>query len=76
MDKGKTVHGVSEESQLQMLTGAYPDEADAIAAINFAITKNWANVNLTGNHKQVDLPNRNGKPKQSNQDKLKAILGT
>jgi hypothetical protein len=50
MDKGKTIHKTTEETQLQQLGSAYPDELEAIKAIEYAIAKNWANVSLSGDH--------------------------
>ncbi len=78
MDKGKTIHGTTEDSQLQKLTGAYPDESDAIAAIDHAIVKNWANINLGGDHKRIAEPSIYGKPSgrkvKTNQEKLADIF--
>ena len=50
LDKGKSINGISEETQLMQLAQAYPEVADRIAAIEYAIGKNWANVNLGGDH--------------------------
>ena len=72
MEKGKTVNEISEESQLLKLAQAYPDEADRVAAIEHAIEKNWANVNLSGDHRRKDTtvhPNGSGK-RQSHSQKL------
>lgn len=72
MEKGKTVNEISEESQLLKLAQAYPDEADRVAAIEHAIEKNWANVNLSGDHRRKDTTvhsNGSGK-RQSHSQKL------
>jgi hypothetical protein len=50
LDKGKSINGISEETQLMQLAQAYPDVDDRIAAIEYAIGKNWANINLGGDH--------------------------
>lgn len=64
MDKGKTIHSTTEETQLQLIFAAYPDEAEAIKAIKFSIGKNWANVNLTNDH---------NKPPDTNKSKPAAV---
>lgn len=56
IEKGKPIRATSEETQLMSLFGAYPNEVDAIAAIEHAITKNWSNVNLGGDHKRIEEP--------------------
>jgi len=70
MDKGKTVNEISEQSQLMKLTQAYPDEADRVAAIEHAIEKNWANVNLSGDHKRIDTPRHAAGKRDSESKKL------
>lgn len=59
LDKGKAVHGISEETQLMQLFQAYPDESDRIKAIEYSIGKNWASINLGGDHKRP-LPDTRG----------------
>lgn len=53
LDKGKSVHGISEEMQLMQLHQAYPEESERIKAIEYAIGKNWANINLGGDHNRA-----------------------
>jgi len=65
LDKGKHVQGISEETQLMQLAQAYPDESDRIAAIEHAIGKNWANINLGADHRKPppETNSRNGRRK-------------
>ena len=70
MDKGKTVNEISEQSQLMKLAQAYPDEVDRVAAIEHAIEKNWANVNLSGDHRRVDAPRPAAGKRDSESKKL------
>lgn len=72
MDKGKPVRGLSEESQLQKLTGAYPEELEAIAAINHSIANNWANINFTNDHNRMEVSMKTGK--RSKKDEVDAII--
>jgi hypothetical protein len=64
LDKGKSINGISEETQLMQLAQAYPDVADRIAAIEYAILKNWANVNLGGDHNRPPPETRSHGRKQ------------
>lgn len=71
LDKGKAVHGISEETQLMQLCQAYPDESDRIKAIEYSIGKNWASINLSGDHKRP-LPDTraNGRKQKSTFEEL------
>jgi len=71
LDKGKLVSGISEETQLMQLAQAYPDMADRIAAIEHAIGRNWANVNLSGDHKRPDIEvKKNGRKQKESFEEL------
>lgn len=66
LDKGKAVHGISEETQLMQLYQAYPEESDRIKAIEYSIGKNWASINLGGDHKRPPTETRsNGRKSKS-----------
>ena len=58
IDKGKPINSVSEEMQLMNLFAAYPDETEAIKAINHSITQNWANINKTNDHNRAREPSK------------------
>jgi len=71
-EKGKPINGMSEETQLKSLFSAYPEEAEAINAIDFSIKGNWANLDLKNSHKQQDdKPNQ---AKRSTKNKADEIL--
>jgi len=71
-EKGKPINGMSEETQLKSLFSAYPEEAEAINAIDFSIKGNWANIDLKNSHNQKDdKPNQ---AKRSAKNKADEIL--
>jgi hypothetical protein len=73
-EKGKTINAMSEQTQLQSLFGAYPLEAEAINAIDFSITNNWANIDLKNSHARKDTGPPATGPKRSKKDEVDAIL--
>ena len=48
LENGKRVSGIAEETQLQRLLAALPNEADAIKAIEFSIERNARNLITNG----------------------------
>ena len=48
LENGKRVSGIAEETQLQRLFSALPNEADAIKAIEFSIERNARNLITNG----------------------------
>jgi hypothetical protein len=70
--KGKPINAMSEETQLKSLFSAYPNETDAINAIDFSITGNWFNLDLKNSHnKQETAP---AFTKRSKKEEVDAIL--
>jgi hypothetical protein len=78
-DKGKVINAVSEQTQLLKLCQAYPNDGDRVLAIEHAIVRNWANINLGGDHSKPDVQigsgNAYSKRVKENQDEFERLLG-
>lgn len=71
-DNGKPIGAMSEETQLKSLFEAYPNEIEAINALDFSMKNNWRNIDLRNSHNRKDeKPERTVK---TNSDKLGSIF--
>ena len=75
-DNDKPIGAMSEEAQLKSLFEAYPEEAEAINAIEFSMKNNWRNIDLKNSHNKKEASvNGSARGKQkTNEDRFKDIL--